>query len=157
MVAWLAGPREKTGAAAEAWVAEASLSQLMLRSCTLFTILTTSLAFYRIHRKLDQHRVAAAFTPCITLDIWQRTWLPLRQQESTEANHKQGRVHDMELILLLHARLPMTIASGTRVLKQATDDDDDSKQDRLCGASRQGRLVVNCPTHTYSCIIDFGT
>jgi hypothetical protein len=44
----------------------------------------------------------------------------------------------MEMILLLHARLPMTIASGTRVLKQATDDDDDSEQD----LARAGKTVM---------------
>lgn len=58
----------------------------------------------------------------------------------------------MEMILLLHARLPMTIASGTRKLKQVTYDADDSKLDRLCGASRQDRHVVNRPTRACTCI-----
>jgi hypothetical protein len=63
------------------------------------------------------------------------------------ANHGLGRVHCISMILCLHAGLPMTIAPVLRLLIRATDDDDDSKQDPFCNASRQSRQVVTCTTH----------
>ena len=88
--------------------------------------------------------VAALLAPCVAGHVAEN----VAAAAPTWANHTKGRVHDMEMILLLHARLPMTIASGTRVLKQVTYDDDDSKLDLLRGASRQDRLSQPC-LHLY--------